>query len=284
MRVGRIIAVVLLLATAVTAMSYSGNRLERMLDERTDVDELLYLPNGKYLQVASLGHSSSLADMIYLWAIQYYSEYNKPDRRRFVEHVFGDVIATLDPHYIDAYWLGALILSVEAQDLDAAVRLLERGMDNNPDNWMLPYLAGWECYHANQFERAGEYFAVATTKPGAPGAVRRMRAGVLTKKGDLKSALGFWRDVLEDPGSDSSSLAIAERQVRKIQRRIDLDALEAAIKRFRIDNQRWPASLEQLRTGGYIPVVPQDVSGRAYLYDAATGRVDAPSTRVLRES
>lgn len=284
MRFTRGIAVVLLLTLAVTAMSYSGSRLEHMLAERSDVDQLLYLPNGKYLEVASLGHASLLADLVYLWAIQYYSAYNKPDRRRFVEHVFGDVIATLDPHYIDAYWLGALILSVESRDVEAAIRLLEKGMVNNPESWMLPYLAGWECYHAEQHERAGEYFAVAARIPGAPAAVRRMRAGVLTKKGDLRAALRFWRDVLEDPSSDSSSLAIAERQARKIQRRIDLDSLEAALETFRIDNGGWPAELEQLRLGGYIPVVPQDVSGRAYVYDPATGRVDSPSTRVLKAS
>ena len=55
--------------------------------------------------------------MIYIWAIQYYSNYEREDRYRYVEHVFGEVIAELDPHYIDPYWMGALIITIEAQDL-----------------------------------------------------------------------------------------------------------------------------------------------------------------------
>ena len=77
--------------------------------------QLLYLPSGQYLRVASLGHPSVVADFVYLWAIQYYSNYEREDRFRYVEHIFGSVIPELDPRYMDTYSLGTLILTVRPE-------------------------------------------------------------------------------------------------------------------------------------------------------------------------
>ena len=80
-----------LVAGAVTVVS--GRSLERLSAERPTEASLLYLPNGQHLKLASLGQAPVLADLIYLWAIQYYSVYEREDRFRYVEHVFGNVIA-----------------------------------------------------------------------------------------------------------------------------------------------------------------------------------------------
>jgi len=268
----------------VAAAWWSGSALERRQPVRAAADELLYLPNGKHLRVMSLGQAPLLADAIYIWAIQYYSDYERKDRYRYVEHVFGDVIAELDPHYVDAYWLGALIMTVEAQDLEAGLRLLDKGIEKNPDEWILPYLAGWESYHARDYRRAAAYFAQAARVPGAPAAVRRMRAGVLSRAGDLRLALRLWEEVRSDPASDAASVAIAKRQVRALRARIELQSLQSAVERFRAENSRFPASLEELRARGYIREVPRDPQDREYAYDPRTGRVSSAAGRVLGES
>jgi tetratricopeptide (TPR) repeat protein len=270
----------LVIACAITA-GLSGVALERISAERSSVDSLLYLPNGKHLRLMSLGQAQLLADLIYIWAIQYYSNYERADRYRYVEHVFGEVIAELDPHYIDAYWLGALILTVEAQDLEGGLRLLEQGIEKNPDQWILPYLAAWESYRVEDYERAASYFERAAAVPGAPPAVLRMRAGMFSKAGDLATALQRWSEVLEDPRADAATRAIAERQVRDLVVRIHLRDLQEAVDRFRIENGHAPASLDRLVGRGYIQAVPRDPDGREYGYDPLTGRVGSTAGRVL---
>jgi tetratricopeptide (TPR) repeat protein len=222
--------------------------------------------------------------MIYIWAIQYYSNYEREDRYRFVEHVFGDVIAELDPHYIDPYWMGALIITIEAQDLDAGLRLLDKGFANNPDSWILPYLAAWESYSAGRYDSAASYFERAAGVEGAPLFVRRMRAGVISRTGKLRQALQLWREVLEDPGADPASIAIAKRQMRSIKVRIDLRDLQAAVSRFRSETSRNPVSLEELLRGSYIESLPLDPWENAYEYDPLTGQVSSNAGRVLGES
>jgi hypothetical protein len=274
----------LLIALFAGIAGIAGSALERMEGERAASEELLYLPNGRYLEIASLGQAPVLADMIYIWAIQYYSSYERADRYRYVEHVFGEVISELDPHYIDPYWMGALILTLEAQDLEAGLRLLDKGFENNPDKWILPYLAAWESHSAGRPDLAAAYFERAAAVEGAPLFVRRMRAGMLSLAGQLREALQIWREVAEDPEADPASLAIAKRQMRSTQVRIDLQELRAAVLRFRSETSHFPSSLEELLAGSYIDSLPLDPWDNAYAYEPLTGRVSSKAGRILGDS
>jgi tetratricopeptide (TPR) repeat protein len=271
------------MATVAGVAGISRGALDRLAIESPVKDELLFLPNGKHLKIMSLGHSNLLADAIYLWAIQYYSNYEREERQRYVEHIFGNVITELDPHYLDAYWIGALIMVVENGDLDGGVRLLEKGMGPNPDAWILPYLAAWECYHGRQYARAAAFFERAARISGAPDVVRRMRAGMISKGGDLETSLDLWRAILEDPASDKLSLVIAERKVRELHSRVDVARLQAAVDRFRNHNRRYPVQLGELVHSGYIRDLPSASDGRPYRYDALSGIVLSESGRILGE-
>lgn len=269
---------------ALVLASAAGGARERLaaLDEDLPSEAaMLYLPNGSFLEAASLGQTSLAASAIYLWAIQYYSDYDRVDRYRWVEHVFRDVIARLDPRYVDPYWIGALILSVEAHDLDGALRLLDDGIHNNPENWILPYLAGWECERAGQHKRAAEYFDLAASVPGAPPKMLRLRAGMMTRAGDLEEALRRWRDVLDDPRSDESSRAIASRQIRDLTIRVDLAAIDEAVEAYRRAHGSPPRRLTDLVRAGLLAEVPLDPDGDPYDLDATSGRATTRASRVL---
>ncbi len=264
-----------------TLAGFSRGALDSMAEGTSADEELLYLPNGKHLKIMSLGHANLLADGIYLWAIQYYSNYERKQRQRYVEHIFGDVITELDPRYVDAYWLGALIMIVENHDLEAGLRLLEKGIERNPEQWILPYLAAWECFHGKQFSRAAAFFEQAAAIPGAPGVVRRMRAGMMTKVGSLREALALWRAILGDSASDSLSLVIAKRKIQELETRLDVETLQAAVDRFRKENGRYPSRLGELERRRYIRVLPLTSDGRPYRYDAETGTVSSKAGRML---
>jgi tetratricopeptide (TPR) repeat protein len=276
----RLLVVALILALACMA-AFARGVLDRLAEEGSRDEQLLYLPNGKHLKVMSLGHANLVADLMYLWAIQYYSDYEREQRHQYVEHVFANVITELDPHYVDAYWLGALILIVETGQLDAGIGLLDKGARRNPDKWILPYLAGWECYHAKRYECATDYFERASRVVDAPTVVRRMRAGLIARQGDVGQALVSWREILQDPKSDPLSIKIAKRKVRELQTKFDVARLQDATARFRNDNGRWPQRLEELVARSYIRELPRDPDGRAYLYDARTGAVSSPAGRLL---
>ncbi len=277
----RRIVIVALLALAIVGVGSARARLVGIDAAKTGTKDLLYMPNGKYLKAISLGHAPLLADFVYLWAIQYYSDYSQADRYRYVEHVFGDVIAELDPGYIDPYWLGALILTTEGQDEEAGLRLLDRGFEKNPSAWILMYLAGWECQRFGQFDRAANYFDRAARVPGAPPDLFRLKAGMTARTGNLREAIGRWQEVLDDPRNNGEARAIAARQIRTLTVQADVHDLDAAIAAYRTQHGRPPHSIDELVRTGALSAVPLDPDGNAYTYDSSAGTVASAASRVL---
>ena len=277
----RLLTLALLVAAALLAAASRGRLVTLQSGSRGSDVSLLYLPNGEHLRAMSLGHASLAADLVYVWAIQHYSDYERKDRFRFVEHVFGSVIADLDPHYVDPYWLGAMILIAEAADLEAGLRVLDKGFHNNPTAWVLPYLAGFECYRARQYERAADYFDRSSRSPGAPALPLRMKAGIIAKKGDLRESIRLWDEVLRDPRGDAASRGIAERQIRGLTIRADLADLASAVAAFRVREWRLPRKIEDVVRTGFLRAEPRDPDGHAYLYDPATGLVASRTGGVL---
>jgi tetratricopeptide (TPR) repeat protein len=271
----------LLLVLAVTGAGTARARLVDLDAALHGKKELLYLPNGRYLKAISLGNAPLVADLVYLWAIQYYSDYAREDRYRFVEHVFGDVIGELDPNYTDPYWLGAIILTTEAKDLEGGLRLLDKGFARKPTEWILPFLAGWECDRVGQYDRAAVYFDRAAKAPGAPPDLFRLKAGMTALGGNLREAIARWNDVLEDPRNDEGARAIATRQIRTLTVRADLKDLDEAIAGFRARAGRAPRNLDELVRSGILKALPLDPDGHRYVYDPSTASVSSPASRVL---
>ena len=80
--------------------------------------KLLYLPSSEMLQLVSLGNRGLVADLFYLWSIQYYSKYQLHERFLYLETIYN-LITDLDPLYHDAYRIGALIIQLPTTDEDA---------------------------------------------------------------------------------------------------------------------------------------------------------------------
>lgn len=276
----RKLAAVLLLAAAAATILGSGARLERLEATSSPAQHLLYLPNGRYLRMACLGNDLLVADLIYLWSIQYYASFQVEDRYEYVDHIYAGIITELDPHYFDPYWLGALILSVETHDLDKAIALLDKGFAKNPDQWIYPYMAGWEYAYAKRYDKAILYFRKAAAVPSAPPDVVRLPAGMYQKEGDKKTALAEWRRIAVE-SKDAGVRKLAENRVRALTGEVDRETLTAAIATFRQARGRAPGSLQDLVRAGLIPFVPTDPDGAPYSYDPASGSIGSGPVSVL---
>jgi len=268
------------LVVAVAMIAVTSAKLDRG-ESRTDSWDLLYLPNGRYLAVASLGQRQVLADFIYLWAIQYYGHYDISNRYEHLDRIFREVITELDPRYFDPYWIGALIMTTETKDLERALALLDKGFVANPDQWLLPYLAGWECYHARRLDLAAGYFEKAIRVPGAPAVIRRAYAAMYEKKGDRAVSIAAWAAIESDPSVDERGHQIARRHLDSLRVEQDIETLQQAIARYAAKHGANPGSLEALVRDGALPSVPVDSDGRPYGYDRRTGKVAPASTHVL---
>jgi tetratricopeptide (TPR) repeat protein len=255
---------------------------------------LLFLPNGNYLAAASLGFRVLLADGIYLWSIQYYGHRRTPEGRSYLRHIYN-TITDLDPKFIDAYTTGALVMASDMSDPALAIELLERGIERNPDSWVLPLDAGWYSYMAlDDTEAAERYFEMASQMSDAPAWAARLRAHMVVERGDLLSAVLLWEEILQEGEAtgDEQAVAIASQRVPDLYSQYAIGAIEAAIERFEVEQGRRPDSLALLTRLQLLPrtmyyddeLRPLNWFEEPFAYDPVTGEVTDPSADRARTS
>jgi tetratricopeptide (TPR) repeat protein len=236
---------------------------------------IIYIPSGKFLKYATFGYSSLAADLIYIWAIQYYGTYTITERFEYLNHIFS-IIAELDPRYLDPYEVGALIAVYEAKDLDLAFKILDRGFEKNPDQWIFPFISG---HYAQMFKKdyqlAKKYYKKAMGIPGSPAIAQRLYAAASFKSMDYQTALKQWVKILETT-EDKRIKKIASNHIYQVKAAIDIQAIKQAIQAYKEKYGRNPSSLQQLVSKGFLSAIPKDLDQNDYVYDPETGEVKAP--------
>jgi tetratricopeptide (TPR) repeat protein len=245
---------------------------DKVVRKKVPGSSIIYLPSGKYLKHMTFGYSSLVADLIYLWAIQYYGTYEITDRFNYLEHIFS-VIAELDPKYADPYEVGALIAVYDARDPYLAFKILDMGLEKNPGMWIFPFQAGHIAQmHLKDYDLAGEYYRKAMEIPGAPPITKRLYAHAAFRTTDYQTAWETWKEVYETAEEDWIK-EIALNHLYRVKATLDTEALTAAVKKFQERYGRLPADLDQLVRTGLIKEVPKDLNEKDYLYDSQTGEV-----------
>jgi len=276
------LAVALLLGLGFAAAGGSALRVEDLRAGQPPGHHLLYLPSGKYLKAVTFGYSNLAADLIYLWSIQYYSNYQIADRYDYLDRIYRRVIAELDPGYIDPYLVGSMIMSVEANRNDLALQLLDEGIARNPGEWILPFSAGFLCYNTlHDPARARSYFEKVVRIPGAPSVAKRFYAEMFNRLGDRRTSLRYWSEIHETGDSDYVR-QVSWLHVHDLSIDVALEDLARLVEAYRQAKGAVPRRLKDLVGAGFLPALPTDPEGRDYLYDPATGRVSSQSRRLLQ--
>ena len=238
---------------------------------------IIYIPSGKYLKHACFGHSSLLADLIYIWAIQYFSNYSVPERFQYLTHVFS-IISELDPEYLDPYQVGALIAIYDARDFDTAMDILELGLKKNPEQWIFPWQAGhYAQILLKDFELAKKYYQTAMEIEGSPPITKRLYSNAVYKLGDYHSAWENWLEIYNNSG-DERVKKIASNHLYRTKASMDIQKITGALKEYQNKFNRLPEKLADLVASGFLDSVPQDLDGQDYIYDSDTGEIE---TRVI---
>jgi tetratricopeptide (TPR) repeat protein len=266
------VLLVLILLAALAGLAGLKAATDGIARQKLPGASIIYIPSGKFLKYATFGYRSLAADVIYLWAIQYYSTPTIDDRFDHLDHIFA-IINELDPRYQDPYEVGALIAVQEAHNVEAAFAILDRGAANNPDQWVYAFNAGHIALMTlKDYPLAEKYFARCMKIPGAPEFVERLRANAIFKKGDLKTSWETWLDIYKR-APDERTKRIASNHLYNVKATVDRTALEGELARFRERTGRFPSDLGELVRTGLLREVPKDLDGKDYLYDPSAGKV-----------
>jgi len=260
----------------------SGQRLHAIPETDSLGKQLLYLPTPEILRLVSLGNQGLMADLLYIWSIQYYSQFALDEKFLYLETVF-DLVTDLDPRYFDAYRIGALIMTLQrsgdpAQHKAAIARLYDKGLRNMPDSWELAEVAAWDAHLVlNDQELAVRWMKAAAERPGAPPEVKRVygRWRDNIHGWTVEDSIAYWEEVVAEakrkPDINLATSHLYDSYVTLHRRR--LDPLLAAIRQR---TGECPESWQEVVERGLLPEAPLDYVGNPYGIDRESCTLVAP--------
>jgi tetratricopeptide (TPR) repeat protein len=240
------------------------------------VQRFMYLPQGEYLRGAVLGYEQVVADLLWIQAIQAMGERKVTEEAGHWIYRALDVITTLDPKFVRVYEAGGIALVTLVVLPEESNRILEKGIQHNPDVWTLPYLLGFNYYfELHDDAKAADYIARASRLPGAPEYLAGLATRLYISAREPQVAIDFLVRMYEQT-SDENVKRVLERRLKEVMVERDLQLLEEAISRYRKLYTRAPEGLEDLVGPGLLRALPREPFGGRYLYD--------PQTQAVRSS
>jgi tetratricopeptide (TPR) repeat protein len=176
-----------------------------------------------------------------------------------------DILTTLDPYFVHAYTLGALMLTHDANRPDQAMKLLKKGMRADYNEWRIPFIYGFIHYvFLRDYKTALKYLWIAGQKPSATDMPKRWAGYIALKRiGDLKVALTLWLDLYNN-AKNPEEKKIAEMYIKEIIMEMDIEFLDKKIDEFTKKIGRQPTSLNELVGYDFIDSIPSEPHGEKY--------------------
>ena len=264
--------VVALLAASVLVL----RRVDRIRGEAT-LEEVLYLPSAKAVKRLSLGYTGLMADLYWTRAVQYFGgkHHARSKQYQLLEPLL-DITTTLDPQLLVAYEFGSIFLAQQppqgAGDPEAAVRLVERGIRNNPTAWRLYYHLGFIYFQEMKDpKRASEAFLKGSQVPGALPWMRTMAAALAQNAGEAETARYLWTNILNST-DDKSIQQNAIRRLEALRVDDEVMALQNVVDAYRQRTGTTPPNWRALIAAGYMRGIPVDPLNNPYVL--RDGRVE----------
>jgi len=239
------------------------------------LQQLMYLPDGNYLKIASLGFRELMGDLLWLQAIQVMGEKKVSEESGRWLYRALDVITTLDPKFVRAYEAGGLALTTLVVLPDESNQLLKKGILHNPNEWKLPFLLGINYYYELYDDAtAADYMLRASRIEGAPVMLGTLAANLFVSARSPQQAADILSTIYQTT-TDEQAKKLLELRLRLVLTERDLQLFEEALSHYRKLKGQWPAGLDELVRQNLLTRLPIEPSGGRYLYDPSTGRVSS---------
>ena len=236
-------------------------------------EELGFLPRGEMLKPALLGYHHLGADMLWLRIVQVIGDSHVGSNSwEWLNHAL-DVITTLDPQYVYAYDAGGTVLTELANRVDWSNRLLEKGVQENPTAWRLPFgLAYNHFFYLQDYMQAADYMAQSARLPNHAPYVPELAARLYVEGKSPKFALNYLETLMQVT-HDAQSRAVLEKRYKEVLLEWHIQVLQQALEQYTQKVGLPPSDLAALVRQGLISTIPQEPFEGEYRIDQETGTI-----------
>ena len=262
------VSAALILAVSMVSSILLLHRIDE-IRPREIVDDTLYIASPKLLKRASLGFDGLMACIYWTRAVQYFGHRHVVHQRSYNELApLLEITTALDPSLYPAYQFGANFLAppppAGAGQPDRAIRLMEYGIQHNPNNWHLYYDLGFIYYtELKDFKKAAEAFDEGSKVPNANSLLKVLAAVMAQHANDFSTARLLWSEAYQS-SNETNIRQNAVEHLRALQVDEDVTNLQNAVGRFVGQNRRTPTSMWELAAAEHWRGVPVDPDGIPY--------------------
>ncbi len=219
-----------------------------------DIAEADLYFKGETLKKISLGFDGLIADYYWMSALQYFgnkvANYHgeiqidnlKPLNPRLLYPML-DIATTLDPNFTPAYIYGSMLLP--AIDVDQAIKISEKGVAAEPDNWQMYHNLGFIYWKKGDYKNAAEIYTQGAIKPDAPDWMKQMGANMLAQGGSRNLAREMYYQIYESAPNHQTK-ELAESRLSQIDSFDERDAIRHALEDFQKQNTHCPVSWREV--------------------------------------
>lgn len=169
-----------------------------------------------------------------------------------------DHATTLDPQFMAAYEYGAVVLPTI--DREAAIKLIKKGIKENPQTWRLYYHLGYIYWQQGNFQESSEAYRTGGLLPGAPSFMKVMAAQMLVKGGSRETARAIYRTMYEQTDDDSMK-TLAYKRLLQLQSFDEEDAIRRVLGNYRAQAGRCANSWREVGSAFAAMRLPTDRNG-----------------------
>lgn len=236
---------------------------------RVEQDELA-IRSANVVKKMSMEYAPLVGAIYWTRAVQYYGEKHRLHQTN-LELLWPllDITTTLDPSLVVAYRFGSTFLSDRpprgAGRPDLGVKLLERGLKANPDEWRLYQDLGNVYYFDRKdFPKAAAAYEEGSKNPKAYIWMKVMAAKIAAEGESLETSYFLWQQVYET-ATDATIKKNAEDHLKLMRVELDLKAINQVVDEFEKRAGHRAARINELSQAGLIRGIPRDPEGYPYV-------------------
>jgi hypothetical protein len=230
--------------------------------KETPWTESFALPRPEYVRYMAMGYDSWLADFLFLRSIQAFGGvFSSPGSSQQYEAVFNyfDSITALDPHFIEVYQFGNLVMGDEGGRQKLALEFLRKGQEHNWRKYLPWYEAAYvKVWALKETDDEARFFVRQAVKcPDAPSHIYRTEHYIDELAGKHRMALEKWVQTCAtaiDSGDDLTA-GISLNKIKHVVDGWNKTILQDGVDRFLEDTGRAPRDLREVDEKGFLPPV-----------------------------
>jgi tetratricopeptide (TPR) repeat protein len=270
----------LVVAVALSAAAALAARRMPLPEERPY--DVAVVPTPGTLRWLFPSHPTLAANLYWLRTVQYIGEQRTAQRGWDRLLPLAELVTDLDPRHGYAYQVTSTILSAVGRVAESN-RILEKGMRNVPDRYILPYHRAFNAfYYERDFAAAGRFAEIAARTPGAPEHLRQNVLAYYVKGSRADLAVRYLEHSLATAQDDESRKAISA-QLDTARFEQVAAVVDAAIERYRSSFGFPPITPWALVHDGFLAELPDDPAGGEWTIDGeGRARSTAHSRRIGR--